>query len=114
MRPQLLIVLALSLALPAWASDCSSLVASVCEKSDTDNSTGAKVLSVPTTVTSFVVGDRFPYETRSLLMDPARYNLRPSDGTWRYYAMSGVIYRVQTDTGLVLEVIRNRHTAQLR
>lgn len=118
MRKYLLPLLTLGLALPAvapaTASDCSSLVSSVCDDRSGATEAGAKVLTVKTTVTAFVVGDRFPYESRSLLMDPTRYSLKPSDGTWRYYAMDGVVYRVQNDTGVVLEVIRSRRTAHLR
>lgn len=99
---------------PALADDCSSIVASVCDDRVSAGVTGAKMLSVKTTVTTYVVGDRYPFETQSLLMNPVRYSLKPSDGTWRYYAMEGVVYRVQNDNGVVLEVIRNRHTAHLR
>jgi hypothetical protein len=112
------LLLTLGLALippgPVLADDCSSIVASVCDDQVSDVATGAKVLSVKTTLTTYVVGDRYPFETRSLLMNPARYDLQPSDGTWRYYAMEGVVYRVQNDTGVVLEVIRNHRTAHLR
>lgn len=99
---------------PVLADDCSSIVASVCDEQVGDMATGARVLTFKTTATAYVVGDRYPFETRSLLMNPARYSLQPSDGTWRYYAMEGVVYRVQNDTGVVLEVIRNRRTAHLR
>lgn len=112
MRP-LLLSLLLTLPLPALAADCGSLVPSVC-KLPLEEVTSRKVLTVAPAVTSYAVGDRFPFEDRSLLMDPARYGLRVSDGTWRYYAMSGVVYRVETGSGLVLEVIRNRRTAHLR
>lgn len=116
MRRLLLPLLAFGLVLPApaRASDCASLVASVCAMPLEGPAPTRKVLKVKPTVTPYVTGDRFPYETRSLLMDPARYGLAPSDGTWRYYAMAGVVYRVQNGTGLVLEVIRSRHTAHLR
>lgn len=115
MRRLLALTLALALAQgAALADECSSIVASVCEDQGSEVATGAKKLSVKITATTYAVGDRFPYETRSLLMDPARYRLKPSDGSWRYFAMQGVIYRVQNDTGVVLEVIRNRRTAHLR
>jgi hypothetical protein len=72
------------------------------------------VLKVKPTVTPYLVGDRFPFEVHSFVMDPARYGLAPSDGTWRYYALSGVVYRVRNGSGEVLEVIRSRRTAHLR
>lgn len=118
MRHLILPLMALGFVLPAFsaaqASDCGSIVASACDDGSAGTMTGAKVVSVETSVTAFAIGDRFPFETRSLLMDPRRYSLKPSDGTWRYYAMDGVVYRVQNDTGVVLEVIRNRRTAHLR
>lgn len=112
--PVLAVGLTLSTASLALSDDCGSIVPSVCENRVTETAAGAKVLTVTKTATTYLVGDRFPYESRSLLMDPTRYSLRPSDGTWRYYAMEGVVYRVETGTGLVLEVIRNRRTAHLR
>lgn len=118
MRHLILPLLAIGLALPALspaaASDCGSIVASACKNGSGDATTGAKVVSVQTSATAYGIGDHFPYETRSLLMDPRRYSLKPSDGTWRYYAMDGVVYRVENETGVVLEVIRNRRTAHLR
>jgi hypothetical protein len=109
-----LTLLAITLAPPAWAGECGSLVASVCDPPSQSQPTRHKVITVKPTVTPYRVGDRFPVETRSLLLDPARYDLAPSDGSWRYYALNGAVYRVETGTGVVLEVIRNRHTAHLR
>lgn len=101
-------------ALPAMAAECGSIVPSVCEMALKDPAPGRKVLRVKPTVTPYVVGDRFPYEDRSFLMDPVRYGLAPSDGTWRYYAQSGVVYRVENGSGRVLEVIRDHRTSHLR
>ncbi|WP_137112114.1 hypothetical protein [Rhodobacter sp. SY28-1] len=112
--PLLILGLALPALTPAEAGDCGSIVASVCDQGSTNASTGAKTVSVKPSTTTYVIGDRFPYETRSLLIDPRRYSLKLSDGTWRYYAMEGAVYRVQNETGVVLEVIRNRRTAHLR
>ena len=114
MRHLLFSVVFLALAVPGQADTCGSLVTSVCETAVSGAAPVRKVLKVKPTVTAFSVGDRFPYETQSLLMDPTRYNLKPSDGTWRYYSKSGVVYRVETQSGLVLEVIRSRQTAHLR
>jgi hypothetical protein len=112
MRP-LILSLGFLLPLPLQAADCGSIVPSVCEMA-LEEVTGRKVITVTPTVTPYAVGDRFPVETRSLLLDPVRYGLQPSDGTWRYYPMAGVVYRVENASGLVLEVIRNRRTAHLR
>ena len=114
MRPLILSVLLLVPALPAWTAECGSIVPSVCAMSLDDSAAVRKVLTVKPTVTPYLVGDRFPFEDHSFLMDPARYGLPPSDGTWRYYARSGVVYRVQNGSGQVLEVIRNRRTSHLR
>ena len=112
MRPLLLLLLP-GIA-PAEASDCGSIVPSVCAKPLEETSPSRKVLKVKPTVTPYVLGDRFPVEERFFLMNPTRYGLRLSDGTWRYYAISGVVYRVENSTGLVLEVIRDRRTSHLR
>ena len=111
MRPFLLSIFLLSPA--AAAADCSSLVQSVCVKA-VDDLSAPKVLKVKPGVTPWQVGDRIPVEGRSLLLDPERYGLEPSDGNWRYHALAGVVYRVETGTGLVLQVIRSGRTAHLR
>jgi hypothetical protein len=113
MRPLILFLFVLCPVSPAIAGQCGSIVPSVCVLSLDDTPT-RKVLRVAPTVTPYIVGDRFPVEEHSLLMDPVRYDLAPSDGTWRYYAMAGVVYRVEARSGLVLEVIRNRQTSHLR
>jgi hypothetical protein len=109
-----LAILLIGLALPAQAGECSSIVASVCSAPDAEQTTGRKVLRVTPTVMPFAIGDLFPVDTHSILMDPTRYQLMPSDGSWRYYALAGVVYRVENTSGEVLEVIRNRHTSHLR
>jgi hypothetical protein len=114
MLRSILSLLLIGWSLPAHAGKCASLVASVCDTSAETQPTGHKMITVKPTVMPYRVGDRFPVETHSLLMDPARYQLVPSDGSWRYYAFGGVVYRVETTSAVVLEVIRNRHTAHLR
>lgn len=109
MRP-LILSLLLVFPFPAVAAECGSIVASVCE-APLD---GPKVLRIKPTITPYVIGDRFPFEDHFFLMDPVRYGLAPSDGTWRYYALSGVVYRVANGSGEVLEVIRSSRTAHLR
>ncbi|HLQ17713.1 MAG TPA: hypothetical protein VK146_01940 [Tabrizicola sp.] len=105
-------------ALPAAAKDCSSLVASVCAPADTAATTTSpttrKVLKVKVRPPAFAVGDRFPVEEHSLLMNPRRYGLEGSDGTWRYYALDGTVYRVDTTTAQIIEVIRDQRTWGLR
>ncbi|RYI34315.1 MAG: hypothetical protein EON48_02060 [Acetobacteraceae bacterium] len=112
MRP--LIVLLFLCPAPLQAAGCASLVTSVCETSIETPTATRKVIKVKPTVTPFVVGDRFPVESHSLLMDPTRYRLAPSDGTWRYYAVQGVVYRVENASARVLEVIRDSRTSHLR
>jgi len=114
MRPLVFPFILMASALPALAGACGSIIPSVCVASAEDEVPSRKVLTVKPTVTPFLVGDSFPVETRSLLLDPARYDLVPSDGSWRYYALSGVVYRVEIGSGVVLEVIRTRHTSHLR
>ena len=114
MRPLILSLLLLFPALPAASAECGSIVPSVCAMPIDGPATVRKVLKVKPTVTPYLVGDRFPVEDHSFVMDPLRYGLAPSDGTWRYYALSGVVYRVRNGSGEVLEVIRNRRTSHLR
>lgn len=87
---------------------------SVCSETVDHPTPGRKVIKLNPSATPYKVGDTFPVESRSLLMDPARYDLKPSDGSWRYYAMGGVVYRVENVSGLVLELIRTPRTAHLR
>jgi hypothetical protein len=114
MRFLIVPVLTTAFVLPVSAKDCSSIVASVCITSTTEQQKVHKILRVEPTVQEYAIGKRFPIESRSVLMDPSRYRLKPSDGNWQYYAMKGVVYRVAKATGEVLEVIRNRRVAHLR
>lgn len=114
MRTLLLPFLIVTTALPAYSGECGSLVRSVCAETVDLSTPGRKVIKLKPSVTPYKVGDTFPVGTRSLLMDPARYDLKPSDGSWRYYAMGGVVYRVESVSGLVLELIRTPRTAHLR
>lgn len=113
MRPLVFFLLALGPTGPALAGQCGSIVPSVCVQ-PLDETPARKVLRVTQTVLPFAVGDRFPVEKHSLVMDPARYDLTPSDGSWRYYAVAGVVYRVDNVSSVVLEVIRSRLTTRLR
>lgn len=117
---QLMVTLLLAFsALPAAAKDCSSLVASACATpSDPATATTSpatrKVLKVEVRPPAFAVGDRFPVEDHSLLMNPTRYGLEGSDGTWRYYALDGTVYKVDTSSAEIIEVIRDHRTWGLR
>ncbi len=114
MRPLILSLMLCGTGLPAVAAECGSIVPSVCVLTLGARAPTRKVLTVQPVATPFIVGDRFPVEGHSLLMDPTRYGLQPSDGTWRYYALRGVVYRVETGSDIVLEAIRSRRTAHLR
>ncbi len=103
---------------PALADTCTSLVKSMCPGTSAETAapapTGRRVLKVEVRPPAFAIGDRFPVEERSLLMNPTRYGLEGSDGTWRYYAMDGVVYKVDTTSAQVIEVIRDSRTWGLR
>ena len=104
---------------PTLAGGCASLVKSMCpgasaEAGATPDTTGRRVLKVEVRPPAFAIGDRFPVEERSLLMNPTRYGLEGTDGTWRYYAMDGAVYKVDTTTAQVIEVIRDSRTWGLR
>lgn len=114
MRTLILSLLIMTTTLPAYSGECGSLVRSVCAEIADQPTQGRKVIKLKPSATPYKVGDTFPVGTRSLLMNPARYNLKPSDGRWRYYAMDGVVYRVESMSGLVLELIRTPRTAHLR
>lgn len=96
----------------AMAGSCASLVASVCDPAG--QAPARRVLKVEVAPPAFARGDRFPVERRSLLMNPTRYGLPRVDGRWRYYAMDGVVYKVQNGSALVIDVIRDRRTWTLR
>lgn len=114
MRTLFIPLLIMTTALPAYSGECASLVRSVCAETADQPTAGRKVIKLKPSATPYKVGDTFPVGTRSLLMDPARYGLKPSDGSWRYYAMGGVVYRVESVSGLVLELIRTPRTSNLR
>jgi hypothetical protein len=96
------------------AGGCGSIVASVCDDSKVAGAGDPRTLTVETAPPAFALGERFPVETRSLLMNPTRYGLAAVDGAWRYYAMDGTVYRVDNATALILEVIRDARTWGLR
>lgn len=114
MRHLILSLLLIDPALPAAAAECASIVRSVCEMRVEGPSPARKVLKVKPGVTPYVVGDRFPVDDHSFVMDPVRHGLAPSDGTWRYYAVAGVVYRVLNASGEVVQVIRNHRTSHMR
>jgi hypothetical protein len=107
--------------LPAQAAgECDSLIKSMCEAAarppETPQAQPAaeavaepqptRWLKVERTTPVMKVGDRFPVENHSLIMDPKRYGLPAVDGNWRYYEKDGTVYRVASDTAEVLEVVK--------
>jgi hypothetical protein len=108
------LLISLGFAQPALPRDCGSLVSSVCADEGGGLQEERRTLTVEVRPPAFAIGDRFPVEERSLLMNPTRYKLPPVDGRWRYYAMDGVVYRVDNATATVLEVIRDSRTWRLR
>jgi hypothetical protein len=103
----------LGLAHPALAGQCTSLVTSVCAGAS-DPAAVRQSLKVDVQPPAFARGDRFPVEERSLLMNPTRYRLPRVDGNWRYYAMEGVVYKVDNASRTVIEVIHDDRTWNLR
>lgn len=98
---------------PVQAGECASLVKSACQAT-TETGAVRRVLKVDVPPPAFAKGDRFPVEHRSLLMNPTRHRLPKVDGAWRYYAMDGVVYKVDNATATVIAVIRDRRTWNLR
>lgn len=109
----LLISLALSAPLPAIAA-CTSLIASMCPPGDQVATMTARFVRMPVRLPAFAVGDAFPVADYSLLMNPARYGLPPVDGAWRYYRVAPDVFRVDTATGRVLEVVADGNRPLLR
>lgn len=107
------LMMTLVAALPAWAAlaagDCDSLIASVCEPVGTSDKAaqGTRWLKAEQTTPRMHVGDRFPVEDHSLIMDPRRYGLPAVNGHWRYYELEGTVYRVHSDTAEILDVVKD-------
>jgi hypothetical protein len=97
---------------PAQAA-CASFVASVCPREQSATMT-ARFIRLPPKPPAFAVGDVFPVAQHSLLMNPAHFGLPPVDGNWRYYRVKGEVFRVDADTALVLEVVKDGNRRQLR
>lgn len=57
----------------------------------------------------FQPGDTFPVYEHSMIMDLARYDLPPVTGPWRYYIVEGAIYRVSSQTGEVLDMVKRHY-----
>ena len=74
----------------------------------------ARFIRLPPKPPAFAVGETFPTAQHSLLMNPAHYGLPPVDGNWRYYRVKGEVFRVDADTALVLEVVKDGNRRQLR
>lgn len=97
---------------PAQAA-CASLVASVCPR-DQPTTMTARFIRLPPKPPAFAVGETFPTAQHSLLMNPAHFGLPPVTGNWRYYRVKGEVFRVDADTALVLEVVKDGNRRQLR
>jgi hypothetical protein len=97
---------------PAQAA-CASLVASVCPR-DQATTTTARFIRLPPRPPAFEVGEAFPVAQHSLLMNPTRYGLPPVSGNWRYYRVKGEVFRVDTDSAVVLEVVKDGNRRMLR
>ncbi len=54
----------------------------------------------------FAVGDSFPVYDHSMILDIDRYGLPPVDGPWRYYRSGADIYKVETRTNRVIDILR--------
>jgi hypothetical protein len=108
-----LICLAVTAPLPVQAG-CTSLVASMCPQGDDTHTMTARFIRMPVRPPAFAVGEVFPVASHSLLMNPARYGLPPVDGTWRYYRVAPDVFRVDTATSRVIEVVQEGNRRLLR
>lgn len=92
-----ILALAAGAAFPATAQNCRVDVGS------------GKCIFVPAgqqTPPDFAVGDSFPVYEHSMILDVDRYDLPPVDGAWRYYKSGPDIYKVETGTQRVLDILR--------
>jgi hypothetical protein len=106
-------IMALLAPLPASAA-CASLVASMCPSGDVAQTLTARFIRIPVKPPAYAVGDAFPVADHSILMNPARYGLPPVDGAWRYYRVAPDVFRVDTATGRVIEVVSEGNRRLLR
>lgn len=98
---------------PAMA-DCASLVASVCPDEKATAGSEPRIIRLPPRPPAFAVGEIFPVEDYSLLMNPGRYGLPPVDGPWRYYQVEFEVFRVDNATQRVLEVVKEGNRLMIR
>jgi hypothetical protein len=108
-----ILITALTAPLPASAA-CASLVASMCPSGDVAQTMTARFIRMPVRPPAFAVGDAFPVAEYNILMNPARYGLPPVDGAWRYYRVAPDVFRVDTTTGRVIEVVKEGNRRLLR
>jgi hypothetical protein len=107
------IALLLTAPLPA-AAGCASLVASMCPAGAQAQTMTARFIRMPVRPPAFAVGDPFPVAKHNILMNPARYGLPPVDGPWRYYRVAPDVFRVDTATSRVIEVVKDGNRRLLR
>jgi hypothetical protein len=112
MRLSTLALLALIGPSPAFA--CASLVASVCPRDDAPATMTARFIRLPVRPPAYAVGDVFPVADNSPLLNPERYDLPPARDGWRYYRVKPDVFRVDTATGQVLEVVTGGNRRMLR
>lgn len=98
--PRLLASLALiaGTAVPATAQNC---------RVDVRSGKCIFVAAGQRTPPDFAVGDRFPIYEHSMILDIDRYGLPPVDGAWRYYRSGADIYKVETHTNRVIDILRH-------
>jgi hypothetical protein len=73
-----------------------------------------RVIRVTPRPPPFAVGDTFPLAEHSPLMNPERFDLPPAGGGWRYYRIRPDVFRVDTATGRVLEIVTGGNRRMLR
>ncbi len=112
--PALLALLPAMAQAQAQAQGCTSFVASVCADPGAGAGVSPRVIRIAPRVPPFAVGDTFPLAGASPLMDPARYALPPAADGWRYYRLRPWVFRVDTATGRVLEVVTGGNRGMLR
>jgi hypothetical protein len=110
----LYMIMSLCMAPAAVRADCASLVASMCDDDTAATGPQSRVIRLPPRAPAFAVGDVFPVQDHSLLMDPERYDLPPVDGPWRYYQVDFEVFRVDNATQRVLEVVTDGNRLMIR
>jgi hypothetical protein len=93
---------------------CASLVASVCPQDAAEPTMTARFIRMPVRPPAYAAGDIFPLADHNPLMNPERYDLPPAADGWRYYRIRPDVFRVDTRSGVVLEVVTGGNRRMLR